>query len=162
MSTSPAGNDPGESLCGAEPRSRIPLWLALAGMVLALVVAVVIMLRVAEPLYRLLFPLEVPVPDGVEEIEHVKPDKGAEYWIYRTQAPGREIATFYEEHDSRCVYSAIPQELEQQPRSYAVATCNGSKEGGGLGISWEVFIHEGYSEREGPTIFRVFKYDEVN
>jgi hypothetical protein len=31
-----------------------------------------------------------------------------------------------------------------------------------LATSWEVYIAEGYSIEEGPTIFRVYKYGEVN
>jgi hypothetical protein len=43
-----------------------------------------------------------------------------------------------------------------------VAQCIGTKESAGLVTSWEVYIAEGYSPDEGPTIFRIYKYGEVN
>ena len=62
---------------GAEPaRRRVPLGLALVVMALVLVVAALILARVAGPLYGLLFPAQVPVPERAEEIEHVKPEEG--------------------------------------------------------------------------------------
>ena len=151
---------------GKEQR-RVPMAVALAAMVVALALAALILSRVAGPLYGLLFPSEVPVPGGSQEIEHVKPDKGAEYWIYRTRLTGREVAAFYESEGGACQYSARQvQPDESDPRvegvSYSVATCRGSRQTAGIGISWEVFIAEGYSEDEGPTVFRVYRYSEVN
>jgi len=145
---------------------RLPLWAALVLVVAGLAVAVLIMLRVAGPLYSLLFPPEVPVPDNAQIVEHVKPENGPEYWVYRTDMPGEGVAAFYERQGSVCRRSPQPDHTSDSslPSSgpYSVATCVGEKETAGLGVSWEVLIHEGYSEVEGPTIFRVYKYGEVN
>jgi hypothetical protein len=145
-------------------RRRIPLWLALLLMALGLLLAALILYRVAGPLYGLLFPLDVPVPSGAHELEHVKPDKGAEYWIYRTSETGESVAAFYEQEGGTCRYTPRPPGEEDFPVEgpYSIAQCTGSKKFAGLGVSWEVYIHAGYSEAEGPTVFRVYKYGDVN
>ena len=153
---------------GPEPaRRRVPLGLALVLMVLVVVIAALILARVAGPLYGLLFPAQVPVPERAEEIEHVKPERGAEYWIYRTSQTGREVAAFYEREGGACQYSAQqPMPDEPDPRaegvSYSVAFCRGKTESAGSRVSWEVSIAEGYTNDEGPTVFRIYKFSEVN
>jgi hypothetical protein len=147
-----------------QPRMVIPLWVALSGMAVALVLAVLILSRVAGPLFGLLFPADVPVPDGSQKVEHIKPEKGSEYWIYRTSVPGMEVAKFYEDEGGTCHYLVQTTGDETRPEgvSYSVARCRGKSDSGGLTTSWEVFIAEGYAEDEGPTIFRIYKYGEVN
>ncbi|MBN1200433.1 MAG: hypothetical protein JXJ20_01130 [Anaerolineae bacterium] len=167
--TPPASNMPGVDQLVGDDKDRsskfvIPLWLALVAMVVALIIGALILVRVVGPLQGLLFPFEPPVPDGAEEIEHVKPDKGAEYWVYRTTMRGQDVARFYEQEDGTCWYTSSNSDVNPRPDgvSYSVARCVGQRESAGLGISWEVFIAEGYSDREGPTIFRVYKYDTLD
>lgn len=139
----------------------IPLWLALALMIAALALATLILTRVAAPLYGLVFPRGVPVPDGAAEIERVQPEQGAAYRVYRTDRSGREVAAFYEGEGGACVYSAAPAagDAAQTPqREHSVARCAGQSDNAARGSGWEVFIAEGYSAEEGPTIFRVYEY----
>ncbi|MBI5958656.1 MAG: hypothetical protein HY866_07975 [Chloroflexi bacterium] len=145
-----------------QPKRSRRMWITLVAMVIGLLFAVLILLRVVEPLYNLLFPFEVPVPDGVQEVDHVKPDKGEEYWVYRTTLSGEEVAKFYEKEGGTCRYlprqTVFDDDGSPVPGSYGVAECAGEKSGGGVGVSWEVIIHAGYSEAEGPTVFRLYKY----
>jgi len=154
-----------EQLTGGDPPKKagrkIPLWLAVLAMIAALVFAVLILARVAGPLYGLIFPVDPPVPDNAEETEHVKPDKGAEYWIYRTEMPGEDVAAFYEDEGGQCWYTDYGSS-RPEGTPYSVARCSGQHEAGGLEVSWEVYIFSGYSKQEGPTVFRVYKYGEVN
>lgn len=139
----------------------IPLWLALALMIAVLALAALILTRVAAPLYGLVFPRGVPVPEGAVEIERVQPEQGAAYRVYRTGQPGREVAAFYEGEGATCVYSAAPAagDAAQTPqRERSVARCAGQSDSAARGSGWEVFIAEGYSAEEGPTIFRVYEY----
>jgi hypothetical protein len=140
-------------------RFEVPVVVALAAMVAAVAFGALILMRVAGPLYGLLFPIKLPVPGGAQVIEHVKPDKGPEYWIYHTGMSGLEVAAFYEKEGGTCRYTPEPPggaESTLGPRS--VAKCTGQKSHAGLGIAWEVYIGEGYSEAEGPTVFRLYKY----
>jgi len=140
-------------------RFEVPVVVALAAMVAAVAFGAVILMRVAGPLYGLLFPIKLPVPGGAQEIEHVKPQKGPEYWIYHTSMPGLEVAAFYEKEGGSCRYVrdlAGGTGSTLGPRS--VAKCVGKKSHAGLGVAWEVYIGEGYPEDEGPTIFRLYKY----
>lgn len=139
----------------------IPLWLALVLMAVGLALAALILTRVAGPLYGLVFSRGVPVPDGAVEIERVEPEQGAAYSIYRTDQPGREVAAFYEREGGACVYSAVPPAgdgAEPSQRGRGVARCTGQSDNAARGSGWEVFIAEGYSAEEGPTIFRVYEY----
>ena len=97
------------------------------------------------------------MPDGAHEVDHVKPDHGAEYWVYRTSQSGRDVAKFYEDEGGSCRYTST-QNPATPGASYSVAQCSGKTEKAGVGFSWEVYIAEGYSENEGPTIFRIYKY----
>ncbi len=154
----------GETGTDSKARRRvpaIPLWVALALMVGALVAAALVLERVAEPLYGLLFAEGAPVPEGAVEIERVTPEQGAAYRLYRTGQPGREIAAFYEDAGGACVYSAVPPLASgdaSAQRERSVARCIGQTESAARGGGWEVFIAEGYSAEEGPTIFRLYEY----
>ena len=138
----------------------IPLWLALVLMVAALALAVLILTRVAEPLYGLVFSSGVPVPEGAVEIERADPERGAAYRIYRTDQPGREVAAFYEGEGGACVYTAVPLAgtVETPQREHSVARCTGQADNAARGSGWEVFIAEGYSAEEGPTNYRLYEY----
>jgi hypothetical protein len=133
-------------------------WLVIAVSVIALILAVIILLRIGGPLYSLVF-LDVPVPDGAHEIDHVKPEHGSEYWIYRTDQSGTDVAKFYEDEGGSCRYTTSPDPVPEGT-SYSVAQCTGTTEYAGVGFSWEVYIAAGYSDNEGPTIFRIYKYGD--
>jgi hypothetical protein len=162
----PTGNSQVEPQASSESqqeqrhsRFEVPVVVALAAMAVAVAVGAVILMRVAGPLYGLLFPIDLPVPSGAQAIEHVKPKKGPEYWIYHTSMSGLEVAAFYEKEGGSCRYTPVPPggvESTLGPRS--VALCTGKKSHAGLGVAWEVYIGEGYSEAEGPTVFRLYKY----
>jgi hypothetical protein len=132
-------------------------------MLAALAVGAVILSRVAGPLHGLLFPPEVPVPGNVKVIEHTRDKNGDEYWIYRTTRSGDEVAAFYDERGD-CRYSPKPNLLPDSPapaNSYSVAVCTGQNRRGNSGIGWQVYINTGYSDEEGPTIFRLYRYQDV-
>ncbi|MBN2305352.1 MAG: hypothetical protein JXQ72_12780 [Anaerolineae bacterium] len=156
-------------------KRRVPSGVVLVVMVAGMILAALILVRVAGPLYGLLFPAKMPIPEGADQIEHQRPDKGAEYWIYRTTMTGAEVAAFYEQEGGKCQYTPHDNPSDQTDSSnsaapatpaasvsYSVAHCAGKKESGGIGLGWEVYIHEGYSEAEGPTIFRIYKYSEID
>ncbi len=153
----------GETRTESEPRRRlppVPVWLALLLMIAAVVVAALILARVAEPLYGLLFGSGVPVPEGAIEIERVEPERGAAYRVFRTGQTGREVAAFYEQAGGTCAYArALPGEgAASTGRERSVARCSGKQQSAARGSGWEVYIAEGYPAQEGPTIFRLYEY----
>lgn len=149
---------------GAAPEESrgVPLWTVLLAMLVALALAALILSRVAGPLYALLFPPEVPVPPDAQVVEHQKPEHGAEYWVYRTVQSGQAVAAFYEGKGSTCRYSPLPDYVtdpaSERGGPYGVALCQGSDRVAGVGVSWEVIIHAGYSDEVGPTMFRLTVY----
>lgn len=151
-----------ESNKAQDGRREVAAWIVIPAMVLGLVLAALILSRVAGPLYDLLFPDPLPVPGGSEEVEHVKPDKGAEYWVYRTSKTGSEVARYFEKQGGTCRYtaSAAPGSVPEteNPGEHSVARCMGKGEGGASGFSWEVYIAEGYTPDVGPTLFRIYKF----
>jgi len=114
------------------------LWLIVPVGIAALVIAALILARIAGPLYGLLFPLDVPLPADAREVEHVEPDHGAAYSIYRTSLSG--------------------EERQWRHGVQTIAQCRGSSTSDGQRVSWEVYIADGYPEDEGPTRFRVYRY----
>jgi len=139
------------------------MWVALVFMLAALAVGAVILSRVAGPLHGLLFPPEVPVPGHIKVVEHTHDKNGDEYWIYRTTLSGDEVAAFYDERGD-CRYSPAPNLLPDAPdpvNSYSVAVCTGQNRRGNSGIGWQVYINAGYSDEEGPTVFRLYRYQDV-
>ena len=142
------------------PRWQPPLWLALVVGLVALALAALVLVRIARPLYELVFPLAAPLPDGVEEVEHVKPEHGAEYWIYRTSMSGPDVAAFFEGQGSDCQYMATLNEngVDATSGVRSVAHCLGTKKSGGQTVTWEVYIADGYPADQGPTRFRLYKY----
>lgn len=146
----------------SKPRLHVPLWAALLAMAAALLAAGLILWRVAGPLYGLLFPFDAPVPSGASAVQHDKPERGAESWLYRTALSGSEVAAFYEGQGGSCRYAPVPGYVTDRSLPwggpYAVATCTGKKQAAGLGVSWEVYIHTGYPDETNPTVFRLYVY----
>ncbi|NDJ76895.1 MAG: hypothetical protein GYB65_11605 [Chloroflexi bacterium] len=143
---------------GEKRRFQIPMWFALTAMLIALVFAGLIISRVARPLYTLVFPFKPLAPSGSEEIDHDEPDKGPEYWIFRTDRSAAEVAEYYESEGGRCTTTnttGVPK--QQQEQLQTTTYCKGQKENVVMDIYWEVYIREGYSESEGPTVFRFYK-----
>ncbi len=135
------------------------LWLIVPVGIAALVIAALILARIAGPLYGLLFPLDVPLPADAREVEHVEPDHGAAYSIYRTSLSGEEVAAFYEAEGSTCQYvGPVGEERQWRHGVQTIAQCRGSSTSDGQRVSWEVYIADGYPEDEGPTRFRVYRY----
>lgn len=140
--------------------ARVPLWAAIPFMLAVLVIAALILAQIGGPLYGLLFPGALPIPDGSEQVEHAKPDRGPEYWIYRTTKTGLEVARYYEEQGGTCSFTA-QFGAENQPApsgEHSVARCLGQSDNPAGGYSWEVYIADGYTGPEGPTRFRIYKY----
>lgn len=140
---------------------RIPMWFALPVMAIVLILSGVILIRVWGPLSDLLFPAEVPVPDGVQEVEHAEAAADAEYWVYRTDRPASEIAAFYEAQGGVCEYQSPPRPGDLvEGQSYRAAVCISNPED--KDMRWEVLINEGYLPEEGPTVFRIYHYEGLD
>ncbi len=138
----------------------VPVWLALLLMVAAVAAAALILARIAEPLYGLVFGSGAPLPEGAVEIERVRPERGAAYRVFRTAQTGREVAAFYEKAGGACVYTGIASDEggASTGRERSVARCRGKQDSAARGNGWEVYIAEGYPAQEGPTIFRLYEY----
>ncbi|WP_119072268.1 hypothetical protein [Aggregatilinea lenta] len=159
MSETDEGRDQAVETAAASLRRQPPLWLALIIGVAALVLAALILVQIVPPLYALVFPLSTPLPDGAQEVEHGKPERGAEYRIYRIDMAGLDVAAFYEEQGSTCRYIGTAEDaLDASGGVHTVAHCTGTKESGGQSVSWEVYIADGYREDQGPTRFRLYRY----
>lgn len=143
----------------ATPGGAGVLWLIVPVGIAALVIAALILTRIAGPLYGLLFPPDVPLPAGAQEVERVEPERGAAYRIYRTALSGEDVAAFYEAEGSTCQYvGPVGEERQWRHGVQTIAQCQGSSISGGQRVSWEVYIADGYPEAEGPTRFRVYRY----
>lgn len=133
----------------------LPWWVMLAGMAVALVLAAIILGRVVEPLSGLLFPAEAPRPGGATLVETYDESR-----VYRTDQPAVDVAAFYQSKGGACQYA--PASLQQGTGPYVVAECQGETERYGSSVYWTVSIWEGYGDTEGPTVFRLYEYEELD
>lgn len=152
----------------SKPSRDIPVWVALAGMVLAIIVAIIIMVNVLEPLVNLIFPQdpEPPVPANAELIsEDADSSTSSGEWLYGTDTDACQIAEFYIEEGSNCRFEPLAceenedGELVRAPQVNKVATCVGTEASIVSSYSWEVII-SGDDIREYETVFRLFLYEE--
>jgi hypothetical protein len=153
------------------PKNRlsIPLWVALAGMALALIVGALILSLVIRPIASLVFPsqVEVPLPAGTSLIQEFPPTTSDGEWLYGTSIHGCEVMRFYAENGSQCnlapfICSQDEAGNYQDPDlggKYQVGTCTGSKESFLNSYSWEVLINAN-GGGDYPTRFRVYLYQE--
>ncbi len=148
---------------------HIPMWVALAGLLLSLILAAVIMRNIISPIADLIFPasVDIPLPDGAKEIEHLKESKTAEEeWLYQVEGDACEISWFYQGEARSCQYSpGMCQMDEEQDKPILinpapdalVAKCTGGESTEVTGYSWEVMVSTGSTGEE--TYFRVFLYE---
>ncbi len=165
-----------------KPRVVIPVWVALAAMVLAVVVAGVIISSIAEPLLNLISPEkpDIPLPPGTH-LE--KKDEESNYatteWLYGSKLPGCEVAAFFDQHEGvECIYTpmACPvdveatatPEVEPTPTPEGgtitanfsqVAVCSKQVKEVASSYTWRVDIFDGYSG-EYRTKFRIYLFSE--
>lgn len=162
-----------------KPRFVVPVWVALAAMVLALVLAVVIIASIAEPLINLISPEEpdIPVPPGARLDEKVEESNYAStQWLYSSKQTGCEVALFFDDHEGvSCMYSPVgcdvmataTPKLEPTPTGevpytaefYQVAVCTKQVKEVASSYSWRVEIFDGYGG-EYHTKFRVYLFSE--
>jgi|GEM_PF-4846660 len=150
--------------------SRIPLWVAWAGMLLALVLAVIIMLTILQPLTNLIFPAdpEIPLPNNIELVEEVEnPPTSTGEWLYRSQMDACRVVQFYLENGGSCNISTASCELNEDSdlviqqnnlQLSSVGTCRGGSDAIANSYTWEVLISS--QGGEYPTIFRIYLYTE--
>ncbi|NJL92780.1 MAG: hypothetical protein HC915_03180 [Anaerolineae bacterium] len=144
--------------------NRIPLWVALAGMIVALILGGVIIASILQPLVNLVFPgeAEPPLPEGVLELQHVEDSRLAdEEWLYATTLAPCDLARFYVEAGSTCSLSPGAC-LEEEPSvsgvGETIGTCQGTHEEVLASYSWRVEITSNIGQY--PTIFRLYLFKE--
>ncbi|MBI5928836.1 MAG: hypothetical protein HY862_05970 [Chloroflexi bacterium] len=164
-----------------KPRIVIPMWVALAAMALAVVLAGIIISLIAKPLLNLVSPEkpDIPVPSGAHLDEKDEdPNYADTQWLYSSKQTGCEVALFFDkEDDVECTYSpyacaadatttATPG-IEPTPTAEGtigasfsrVATCTKRVKQVASSYTWRVEIFDGYSG-EYQTKFRIYLFSE--
>lgn len=145
----------------------IPLWVALVGMVVGVIIAGVILVNVLQPLINLIFPStpEVPLPAGTVEISHEDTSAiSGEEWLYGVNMDACKVAQFFIDEGGRCRISPFvctsgedgPELIASQTTS--VGSCEGGQKDTINSYTWEIYISA--SDNEYDTLFRVFLYKE--
>lgn len=145
---------------------QIPLWVALAGMIVALIIAIIIMANILRPLVNLVFPnaAEIPLPPDAELIEtNENPRTSDGEWLYGSPTDGCVLLGFFVEAGGTCTlapFACVRTDDSPDERGYrSVGSCTGTKSDILNSYSWEVLIGTGYSG-EYTTRFRVYLYEE--
>ncbi len=149
-------------------RLDIPLWVALAGMVVALILAIVIMANVLRPLVNLIFPTtpEPPLPDNITLLEtNENPRTSTGEWLYATEMDGCDLMNFYLKEGGTCNLSPFTCLGERdangrfpRDKGESIGVCRGESKDIMNSYSWEVLIGSGYADHY--TKFRVYLYQE--
>jgi hypothetical protein len=160
-----------------KPRIVVPIWVALAAMVLAIIVAGIIISSIAEPLLNLVSPNDpdIPIPSGAHLDEELDdPGYGTKQWLYSSQQTGCQVALFFDEIEGvECIYSPgacaelyiTPAPGQDDPSDGAentfsqTGTCTKRVKEVASSYSWRVEIFDGY-EGEYQTKFRVYLFSE--
>lgn len=148
-----------------DKRPIVPVWVAIAGLVLAIALAIVIVIQIAAPLSELVLGADsdIPIPDGAKlQSESDNAGRAQHEWLYSMpKADGCEVAAFYQEQGATCSYSPFACELAPEVDVLRqVAICSKTEKGLIDGYTWEVIISTEYQQDETSTIyFRVYLYD---
>jgi hypothetical protein len=144
----------------------MPAWVVIAGMVVALLIAGIIMANVLGPLGNLIFPDEAkaPLPEGATLLEeNPDPRLSDEERLYGVNLEGCAVAQFYIDQGSQCVFAPlacdpVTTDANGNPLSKSIATCRGTHTAVAASYSWMVDISSGYSDYR--TRFRVYVFKE--
>lgn len=148
-----------------EKRRIVPLWVAVAGLVLAIGLAVLVVTWIAAPLAELVLDTapDIPLPDGAKlESETTDTGRAQHEWLYSlSNSDGCAVAEFFREQGASCAYTPLACDLEPEIGILRqIATCTKTEKQLIDGYTWEVLISTEYHEDETSTAyFRVYLYD---
>jgi hypothetical protein len=142
----------------------LPLWMPLAGLVIAFAFAVFVGIRVCPTLSGVVLPPSAPVPatGTITLLKHDQKGTGLDEWLYGSDQKGCDVARFYEQRLSDCTYdpdSNCASPVGTQPiltTGQLVVQCSGTDTFGAYKVLWTVYVSTGYSEG-GQTHFRVIR-----
>ncbi len=150
-----------------EPGFVIPIWVALAALLLALLCGVVVFMTIAEPLAELVLGRDpdIPVPDGaVLEQEVEGQGSASKEWLYRIDDLGCEVARYYVDQGADCVFTPYSCNLERQEppegvnfEIHEIAECTKTVDRLIAGYTWRVHITS-YSSGT-HTRFRIYLFE---
>jgi hypothetical protein len=145
-------------------RLVIPLWVAIATLILALLIAGIIINQIATPLGDLIFGQDpdIPIPKGAKLIEEREGGSAAKEWLYHIDKNGCEVAQFYQDQEGvECNFTGfscteIPDSGSQ---AYQIGACTFTETNSISGYSWHVDITQNQEDSRIWTSFRVYLYD---
>ena len=143
--------------------SQLPPWVAVAMMILALLIAGIVIRRIAGPLSDLVFgtDVEVPIPDGATLIDEEEGGSASRTMRYSTQQDACVVYRFYLSHEgvectptpSACTSEGTINLNENTSSFRTVGSCRKTQLNSVSGYSWEVIISGGYSQGPATQFF---------
>jgi hypothetical protein len=142
-------------------KSRLPARTIVLIAVLVIGVAAVIVVGRSAfgVLYGLLTPPTVPIPEGLEQIQHTTPAFGTDDWLYASSQDACQITRYYLSQGASCRIApevcdtGTALTLRAQPGE-SVSRCTAEIVSGEASLRYEVVIATGYGETL-PTRLRV-------
>lgn len=142
--------------------NRVPIGVAIAGLILALLLSGLILTEIVSPLSELVFGREtkVPVPEDARLLETVEHSATAnKEWLYGVSISGCDLVKYYAAQGASCVVSPLACGATGVQRSDAegvmnIATCSKREDGSVTGYGWDVYISSNFPEGDF-TRFRV-------
>ena len=155
--------DPSESKKRFGWLPQLPPWVAVALMILVLLIAGVIIRRIAGPLSDLVFgnDTEVPIPDGATLIREEEGGSASRTMRYSTQQDACAVYRFYLSQDdvectptpNACTSEGTINLNENTSSFRTVGSCRKTVSNTVGGFSWEVIVSGGYSVGPATQFF---------
>ncbi len=148
-----------------EIRRGVPVWMPLAGLLAAFLVALLVGASICPTLSALVIPPGPKLPSGtITEKLHESKAAGEDEWLYSTNLEGCTVAQFYVDWLKDCTFApnisckngATKSVIGEAGQSYHVATCTGKQSVGNYSLAWTVYIDSGYSTGD-KTVFRLIR-----
>ncbi|MBX3063830.1 MAG: hypothetical protein KF726_12690 [Anaerolineae bacterium] len=148
-----------------QPNRGLPIWMPLAGMVVAFAFLVYAGTQIFPTLLGLVFPPEPPVPpDNATMISHNQIGPGADEWQYSSALTGCEIAKYVQDRVGGCIYDpssqCTPDTMMPGPTegtAYPVAKCVAIQGSGVASYRWLIQITTGHTPTDAKTRMRIYR-----
>ena len=142
----------------------LPLWVPLAGLLIALVLAVYVAVKVAPTLVGMVLPPEPPMPaDQVTLVSQKNVQPGADEWLYTSNLTGCQLARYVDERVGGCFFFGDSgcdpnrQSAINPGVAYRVATCTPVQKVGEYSVRWTITISAGNQPPDPPTAVSVWR-----
>lgn len=155
-----AAETPPESAPVARSRLALPLPVAIAGLILALLLSGLILVEIAPPLAELVFgnDPDIPIPEGATVLStEITSGRSEKEWLYGTDMTGCEVIRFYADQGATCQvtpFACAPDQRTDMQGIMQIGICGMTEKGSVTDHAWDIYVSSNFPDG-AFTRFRV-------